>query len=115
MKRFFKIPPRRLWPRCLFLWRQRITRGWDDSDTWALDDTFVRWFLPRLRRYRELTNGYPGNLNSAEEWDEILGKIVWALDQHQIDDWHLHLPEEERPKVDEGFMLLGRWLQAMWW
>ena len=27
---------------------QRLTRGWDDSDTWSLDYTLYQWLLPIL-------------------------------------------------------------------
>ena len=35
-------------------WFQRRTRGWDDSDTWALDMTMAELMLPRFKRFREL-------------------------------------------------------------
>lgn len=98
-----------------FVW-QRITRGWSDDETWNLDHAMCTWLLPRLRRFRELgTGSYPGRLETCEEWEAILDHIIWAVEQHSMDDWHLHLPEEERPKVQEGLELLGKWLPALWW
>jgi hypothetical protein len=71
---------------------QNLTRCWNDSDTWGLDNTFAQFVLPRLRRFKELNNGVPGNfeinkLNGGDfeeqkkEWDAILDKIVEAFDR----------------------------------
>lgn len=34
--------------------RQRITRGWDDSETWSLDSKITEFILPRLKRFKEI-------------------------------------------------------------
>ena len=59
---------------------QRLIRGWDDSDTWDLQDTFYRWLLPRLKRFSEVTCAYPMNYKSIEEWKKDLGLRVKQLD-----------------------------------
>ena len=35
-------------------WFQRRIRGWDDRDTWDLDNTMAALLLPRFRRFRKL-------------------------------------------------------------
>ena len=45
-----------------FFW-QRITRGFNDSETWNLDYTIAKLVLPRLKRFKELTNGIPGDFS----------------------------------------------------
>lgn len=47
---------------------QRIFRGWDDRETWNVDYEFFKWVLPRLKRYRELSDGYPPD-TTPEKWD----------------------------------------------
>jgi len=55
---FLLLFRRGTWVRLL----QRLTRGWDDSDTWSLDVSVAKFLLPRLKRYRELRQGVPADL-----------------------------------------------------
>ena len=43
---------------------QNITRGWNDSDCWNLDNTIAEFTLPRLKKLRETTTGYPSELQN---------------------------------------------------
>ena len=35
-------------------WYQRRTKGFDNSETWNLNDECAAWLLPRLKRFKEL-------------------------------------------------------------
>lgn len=91
-----------------FFW-QRITRGFDDSETWSLDVTLARWLLPRFKRFRTLAGSTP-MLMSELEWKEILDKIQFSLESAQNEDFY-----DMNPKVQEGFALMGRYLMYFWW
>lgn len=60
--------------------QQRIERGFDDSELWNLDYTFIKFMFPRLKALRDYVCAYPGMLNNLEEWQEILDKIINAFD-----------------------------------
>lgn len=62
---------------------QRLIRGWDDSDTWSLDDSFYKWLSPRLKRFTELNFCYPGDKRypTFESWDNELQYRCWQLDK----------------------------------
>ena len=38
--------------------KQRLERGFDDSETWSLRDTIALFILPRLKRYQEIANDF---------------------------------------------------------
>lgn len=59
---------------------QRCNRGFDDSETWDLEDTFYRWLLPRLRRFKEVTMAYPMSYKSHKDWTQELSDRVSQLD-----------------------------------
>lgn len=59
---------------------QRCKRGFDDSETWDLEDTFYRWLLPRLRRFKEVTMAYPMSYKSHTDWKKELSDRVAQLD-----------------------------------
>ena len=57
--------------RPILFWFQRRFRGFDDSETWSLDYTFIKWFYPRLKRFQEklLKNPcYPSDKKSFDVW-----------------------------------------------
>jgi hypothetical protein len=51
-----------------------------DKDTWNLDWTIANFALPRLIRFKKLTNGYPPEL-TEKEWGKILDKMIWSMTQ----------------------------------
>ena len=71
---------RRIW--------QNLTRGWNDSDIWNLDHTIAIFVIPRLKKLKEKTNGYPGSLEINEsdyeegmiQWKQILDKMIYAFE-----------------------------------
>lgn len=110
---------------------QRIFRGYDDSETWDLGYTIAKFTLPRLKRFKELNEGYPcdGEIKTYEEWNEVLDKIIWSLekianDEKDYPDWQKDLDndcysiEKEikyNKKIQEGLDLFGKHLMSLWW
>lgn len=88
---------------------QRLTRGWDDSDTWSLDYTLYQWLLPRLKRFYELNNGYPNN-KTAEEWDKELKHNISLLETLCEDNYEEHYSERQ-----EFNKWLGENINNLWW
>ena len=62
----------KLWKRRIRFFFQRRIRGFDDSETWNLDVTFLNWLYPRFKRFIELNGGYPMDRKTFEEWDNEL-------------------------------------------
>ena len=95
----------RIWRQIRFFF-QRVFRGWDDSETWSLDISFYEWLLPRFKRFIELTNGYPEEYGSFEEWREELTKRLKQLERiiensdidYEFDDLS-YIPEKELDKL----------------
>jgi hypothetical protein len=111
----------KLFPRSIRFWWQRRTRGWDDSDTWSLDNTMCSWLLPRIKRFKELNDGYPSSL-SEKEWNEILDKIIESLEWYQEHCYDLPRTKEEnlewrenKKKCIENLHLLAEYWSDLWW
>lgn len=114
MKRLLRYHSRlRSWWRAIRFWWQRCVRGWDDSETWSLDWKLADWLAPRLRRYRELSNGYPGN-TSEEEWDAMLEEMIWAVEWRRDNAWNGENTEEFK-RACKGWELLVERLDDLWW
>ena len=60
--------------------RQRIERGFDDTELWSLDRTIAKYVLPRLIEFKKVANGYPPNFDSFEEWIAVIDKMIYSFD-----------------------------------
>jgi hypothetical protein len=121
---------------CLFIW-QRKTRGWDDSDTWALHQTIAELVLPRLKRFEELTCGTPMSFmmdhdeymklskkdrkkeskRADKSWHAALQKMVAAFEFLASDEyWNdIHPDSPKHQKKNEGLDLFCKHYEQLWW
>jgi hypothetical protein len=100
--------------RSIRYWWQRLTRGWDDSETWSLDHTFAHFALPRLRRFKEITIGCPAEL-TEEEWKDIIQEMIDAFDFFANRQFTIEPTEEEWARANEGMRLFAKWYNYLWW
>jgi len=113
-------------------WYQRRTRGWDDSDTWSLDNTLAKMIHPRLKRFRELTVTFPcclandfefdGPDDGYDKWLEILDEMIYAFNLI-ANRWHNSEYDEilfkgdslEYDRVIQGLEYFKKYYLALWW
>lgn len=76
---------------------QRLTRGFDDRDLWSLDYTIMAFTLPRLKRFRQVTDGYPGDLPDFEAWEAELDLMIAAF-EYLLSDQVILLPDEDHQR-----------------
>lgn len=94
---------------------QRWRWGFDDSDTWSLNHTCAKWLAPRLRRFKDVNIGHPCFM-TMKEWEGELDKMIYALEKTAEghwewgDDWR-----DIDAKIEEGFILLGKYWGHLWW
>jgi len=100
--------------RSVRFFSQRLFRGFDDSETWNLDTRFAEHVLPRLKRFKQLKNGYPHNLTS-EQWDIILDQMIFSFEWAASDYVERAEDMETYQRVQEGLDLFGKWYQNLWW
>jgi len=94
---------------------QRLTRGWDDSETWGLDHELAKHILPRLKRFKEVTNGYPNEL-TPESWDAILDEMIFAFQFYSTEKmYQWDSTPEEYSRVQKGLELFGKYYPDLWW
>lgn len=105
---------------------QRKTRGWDDSETWNLDLTITRFILPRLRRFEEITIGYPSEI-TPQEWHILLKKMIVAFEELE-NRWDFHTQGEstrndkdhiqysnKEKVIQEGLEIFAKYYCYLWW
>lgn len=88
--------------------QQREKKGWDDTETFALDVTFARFIIPRLKKLLELKQEYI--LMKEDEIqaikDMISGFEIAANDEIETKNYHL---------VQRALFLFGAWFHKLGW
>ena len=96
--------------------KQRAKTGVGDDETFSLDKTVAVFILPRLKRYRELMNGFPAEL-TMEKWTEIVDELIWFFEQ--VDDGlcskGLENSVEYYKRIEEAQKLFGKYFVSLWW
>lgn len=88
--------------------KQRLERGFDDSETWSLRDTIALFILPRLKRYQEITND-----NDELVYD--INYFIKAMELISRDNGScIHTPEEEN-QIIEGLEKFPKIFMSLWW
>lgn len=97
--------------------KQRMTRGWDDTETWSLDTTIADFILPRLKRFREVANGYPGG-ETPESWCAKVDAMIEAFEIAST-VFTAKVEEKDRAKraraYKKGLKIFSENLGCLWW
>ena len=90
--------------------KQRIERGFDDSETWALNYTIARFIIPRLERYIEIAPKtiIVGQMKEIKSFLDAM-KLV-ARDKGAI-----ILTSEEQEKLENGLRNFHKIFLGLWW
>ena len=91
--------------------RQRLSRGFDDSETWSLDATIAKFIAPRLERFIEI---YKDFVDDSES--QYVPKMEQALEAFRMyfNDEDL-FDEENFNKMMEGLKAFAEIFPALWW
>ena len=90
---------------------QRRKYGFDDTETWALDFTIAKFIVPRLKKFKEIKNGFPLGM-SLEAWDKILDKMILAF---ELKTKTTVLSTTEWKKINAGLKLFAKYFNCLWW
>lgn len=100
--------------------KQLKTNGFSDTETWGLDSVIAEFILPRLIRFKQVTNGYPYE-HTEETWNACLDEMIFAFDWtlHCEDDKFDSLSEKEKTKnwkrFSKGMQLFAKHFRNLWW
>ena len=91
--------------------QQRITRGFDDSETWSLRDTIAEFIIPRLERYEEIAKDF---LERDEELIFKINELLEAFKMMEKEDNDV-LTKEEYSRMYKGLDYFGEVFMSLWW
>lgn len=91
--------------------KERLERGFDESETWNLYSTISKFIVPRLKAFKEVNICHPHEL-SPEDWNLTLDKMIKSFELAINSDF---MTEEESEDFREGFNLFHEYFFALWW
>ncbi|MFA5071105.1 MAG: hypothetical protein WC511_01905 [Candidatus Pacearchaeota archaeon] len=88
--------------------KERLERGFDESETWDLRTTLARFALPRVKEYLRIVTFQGENKEHIKDVKDIIVALeLIANDEVMV--------EEKVKKVKKGLKKLGdNWL-GLWW
>lgn len=86
--------------------RQRIERGFDDTEVWNLDVTILKFALPRLKVFRKSHKGHPEDL-TAEEWNSKIGSMIEFIESY--------ISDSTVSEDSEGWKNFKDYFFNLWW
>ena len=92
--------------------KQRLERGFDDSETWALSDTFANFMIPRLERYIVITDGF---LNLTDDHKNNIQDFLTAMKLVARDNGIQIYTDEEQKQLEKGLDAFPKILMSLWW
>ena len=107
---------------------QRMFRGYDDTEVFNTDLTFIDRYLKILKDFIKNHHGYPPSITN-EQWDNILDEMIKHLLLMTEDNVEIELkkgmPNSFKPDYktvseimnkhkDEFFKLFSKWFYNLW-
>lgn len=93
--------------------KQRLERGFDNSELWNLDSTIAKFIYPRLEAFYEdaKAGSYRPDGMNREEWLQILERMVNGFYLISLDRIK---SEEEEAVADDGLKLFSQYFYTLW-
>jgi len=98
--------------REVFFKKQRLERGFDDSETWSLRDTIANFIIPRLERYEEMAKKH---LIREPELVEEIDCFLNAMKLIAKDNGGCFWDDEEKLVVEKGLNVFPKIFMSLWW
>jgi len=76
--------------------------------------TIAQFVLPRLKRFKLIQNGYPGELTEVK-WNAMLDDMIFALEHAAKQERPLDITKEERARIEKGLKLFAENFFDLWW
>lgn len=93
--------------------KQRKERGFDDTETWNLDYVAAAFILPRLKRFREVNIGFPGEL-TFKEFCAIIDEMIAAFEIIVRAD-EITWTKKTSQQVNRGLKHFAKYFRDLWW
>lgn len=99
--------------RAIKFWWQRITRGWDDSETWSMDQSLAKRILPFLHAFQEIKNHHPDDL-TMEQWTSHINEMIWGFLWYAEGKQYNCISLKTAERAHNGINLFAKYFKHLW-
>lgn len=92
--------------------KQRVDRGFDDSETWSLRDTIANFIIPRLEEFEKITDGM---FDISPKVIKKRKKFLKALKLIARDEGACIFTKKEQKQVNKGLKAFPEIFMSLWW
>lgn len=92
--------------------KQRLRRGFDESETWCLTTTIANFIIPRLEEYNTISDY---NTERGKKLKKDTKIVLEAMKLIARNDGLQHWNELETKIVNKGVKKLSRIFLTLWW
>ena len=99
---------------------QRMTRGFDDSETWNLDITIAKFLVPRLKVFKECNKDcYPCHL-TEKKWNKIIDEMIEGFElciTKDVGEYEhiFNTRNEKYSKINKALKHFSKYFNYLWW
>jgi len=94
----------------IFITQCALYRSYE-ADMVELYASFFAFFIPRIKRFRNVVSGCPMGLEKDDEWEKILDKIILGIDLLI----YVETPNDAQSKdINTGLTLLSEYYGDLW-
>lgn len=102
-------------PREEVFQQQRLERGFDDSETFCLTSTMVRFIYPRLIAYQEKAEKFIGTPKFNKKLKKIVKAFKILYDDCEKTDGMRCFSDKQWKQINKGLDLFREYFFALWW
>lgn len=88
--------------------KERLIDGYTTEEIWNLSDAMVTWLLPRLTEFRRRCPHSLVEGMSNEEWDEVLGDMIYFLRNFDMPG------VADKGRCERGAELFNKYWPTLW-
>jgi hypothetical protein len=92
--------------------KQRIERGFDESELWSLTDTIANFIIPRLEEYQSMK---PVILTQSKQEKKQIDDFLMAMKLIARNGGTRIWNESEKKIVESGMKHFHKFFLSLWW
>jgi len=92
--------------------KQLKTNGFSDTETWNFDYVIASFIIPRLKRFREINNGFPEQLGE-KGWNKVLDAMIRGFELQVLDKDNC--TDLDYENIEDAWKLLSEYRRDLWW
>jgi hypothetical protein len=92
--------------------KQRLKRGFDDSETWSLSDTIANFIIPRFKVFTKISYKF---IDYTKKEKKQHKQFLRAMKLIVRDDGARNFTEKERKQIKKGLKAFPKIFDGLWW